>query len=117
MKAKCKCEHWQVCPLCYPQGTFDDAGRLIVKSDNPTQIADRLARYGDADAAVELRRLHAENERLRAQMRVLTYDVGRGFSESEIRHQGRNFSDWEAGFLAACNAVDERIRAALGRNE
>lgn len=34
MKRKCRCEHWQTCPVCYPQG-FDANGKRLPIKSNP----------------------------------------------------------------------------------
>ena len=45
---KCKCEHWQTCPVCYPQG-FDEAGNRKPVEIPPTR-GEMLARIKELEA-------------------------------------------------------------------
>lgn len=67
----CKCEHWQVCPRCYPQGKFDAGGKLVVDNSAEALRLSNVPFSGRGvtwqyDVVSELRRLYAENQRLRA---------------------------------------------------
>lgn len=53
MTQRCKCEHWQFCPVCAPQ-MFDGNGNRLPPEPTPLEAAKS-----------EIERLRAENERLR----------------------------------------------------
>ena len=49
MKRKCRCEHWQTCPVCYPQG-FDANGKRLPIKSNP--LTGDLHKQQQADEAL-----------------------------------------------------------------
>lgn len=53
MTQRCKCEHWQFCPVCAPQ-MFDGNGNRLPPEPTPLEAAKS-----------EIERLRAANERLR----------------------------------------------------
>ena len=56
MTQRCKCEHWQFCPVCAPQ-MFDGNGNRLPPEPTPLEAAKS-----------EIERLRAENERLRMEL-------------------------------------------------
>lgn len=58
MTQRCKCEHWQFCPVCAPQ-MFDGNGNRLPPEPTPLEAAKS-----------EIERLRAENERLRESIGV-----------------------------------------------
>lgn len=96
MTRRCKCEHWQVCPVCAPQ-MFDGDGNLLPPEPTPLEAAKQ-----------EIKRLRAELAEVQRDAERYRWLRGDSCADHSVR-----WTQWEVRCWEAPRWTDDLRRDAL----
>ncbi len=95
---RCKCEHWQQCPICMPH-RFDAEGNLLPPEPPPLEAA-----------RAEIKRLHAVNQELLEALKDVTAHLIAAYI---LRAGGGKEVEVSDAMLAAIAAVMDDCEKSL----
>ena len=83
---KCDCEHWQTCPVCYPQGFNTDGSRKTVeihptREDLQATIAQQAEQLAAAERDAERYRWLRSNHPIHDNSPFICRNFGAAFSQ------------------------------------